>query len=349
MFQVFFLVDGNEEIGMGHLIRCRLLARKFRELGGFCTFLTSVTNISLLQALQTEGFGVKTLSSRQAKDPNSVLAKIGDQGSLTRMLVVDSHISDFYETDFQHSIRRGGLLLMMITFIHDYHFVADVVHNQNLLAFQHDYNIEPYTNLLLGPVYAILADAFQYFHEERRDIAPRVRTILVSFGGADRTNQTKKVVVALAAMKTAPPDLIIVGGPLYGDIDGLRALVSKESHLNTELYINTAEMPKLMARCDLAITSGGSTLWELACIGVPTLVISTSEPERKTGLLLEQRGICRYLGHHDQVSQKQIKHAVADYSNNREERREMVQNGKRLVDGLGIQRVMDYLMAALGG
>jgi UDP-2,4-diacetamido-2,4,6-trideoxy-beta-L-altropyranose hydrolase len=349
MMQVFFRVDANREIGTGHFMRCRLLARKLRGRGASATFLTNATHSSLLRELETEGFTVRRLAAQEAADPNAILAKIGDRRSPGSLLVIDSNLSSFYSTNSQQCIRRSGLRLMMITFRHDCHFVADIVHNQNLLALEHDYAVESYTTLLLGPRYVILADAFQHLGQEGRETPRHVETLLTSFGGADGTNQTKRVIVALAAMKAAPPHVIVVVGALYADIDGLGVFLSKETQLSTELHINTPQMPELMAKSDLAITSGGLTIWELACAGIPNVVISTSEHERQTGLLIDQRGLCCYLGHHDQISQEQIAHALAALLGDQERRREMALAGKRLVDGRGIQRVTDHMVAVLRG
>ena len=42
-----------------------------------------------------------------------------------------------------------------------------------------------------------------------------------------------------------------------------------------------ADMPAEMAWADLAVTSGGSTVWELARIGCPALVVETVPVERR--------------------------------------------------------------------
>lgn len=347
--QVFFRVDANENIGTGHLVRCRLLARELRTRGVHSTFLSAETHSSWLRALETEGFRLKKLSTREATNPDAVLATSSKVEDSNTLLVIDTGLPSFYKVDFQQHVRRNGLKLMMITFRHDCHFAADIVHNQNLLALDHEYSVEPYTKLLLGPRYAILADDFRRLAGKREAVSEQVRTLLISFGGTDRTNQSRKVATALAAMKEPPQRIIVVVGSLYADVDELEELLSQESNLNTELHINTMDMPNLMAQSDVAITSGGLTVWELACLGVPNVIISTSEPERATGLLLNQKQICYYLGHHNQVSEKQISNAIAMLADNQQQRRKMSWAGKQLVDGQGAQRVINHMIAVLRG
>lgn len=53
--RVFFRVDGNQEIGSGHFIRCRLLARALREAGAPASFVTSTPECMLVHELCGEG------------------------------------------------------------------------------------------------------------------------------------------------------------------------------------------------------------------------------------------------------------------------------------------------------
>lgn len=52
--------------------------------------------------------------------------------------------------------------------------------------------------------------------------------------------------------------------------------------------------------------SGGLTAWELACLGVPNVIVSTAEGERQTGLVLHGRGYVHYVGHYDEVSSVEL-------------------------------------------
>ena len=303
----------------------------------------------MLQELRADDLTVQTLVPQETANPDAILAEVSHLSNIATLLVVDSYIPNLYNADFQNQIRRSGMKLMMITIRNDTHFVADIVHNQNLLALKLDYSVESYTKLLLGPRYAIIDDSFMSLSRKRVNVSQRVDTILLSFGGSDRTNRVRKSIMALDKMKNAPQRIIVVVGSLYANLDDLKELITQESHLNVELHVNTSEMPALMAQSDLAITSGGLTVWELACIGVPNIIISTSEHERQSGLLLNESGVCYYLGHQDHVLHEQIICAVELLMSDEERRQAMALCSKRLVDGMGGQRVMNHIIEVLQG
>ena len=60
-----------------------------------------------------------------------------------------------------------------------------------------------------------------------------------------------------------------------------------------------------MLKADLAITSGGRTVLELASLGVPTIVICQNERETKRTFASRSNGIMN-LGHRDQVTDDEI-------------------------------------------
>jgi spore coat polysaccharide biosynthesis predicted glycosyltransferase SpsG len=158
---VFFKVDANDSIGTGHLFRCRLLARGLRRYGVNSIFLTFSTSPALLSELIFEGFEVKSLSTEESKDPEAILKYVKEYQNSESILVVDSDGPAFYTEDFQHEVRCSDTRLMMITFKHEHHYLADLIHNQSLVALRQEYPVEGYTKLLLGPRYAILADGGQ--------------------------------------------------------------------------------------------------------------------------------------------------------------------------------------------
>jgi spore coat polysaccharide biosynthesis predicted glycosyltransferase SpsG len=161
---------------------------------------------------------------------------------------------------------------------------------------------------------------------------------------ADKTNQTKRAITALTELEDVPQRIILVLGQLFNFIDEIENMI-KSSKLNIDLHINTKRMPALMAQSDLAITSGSLTVWELACLGVPNIIISTSERERENSLLLDRDELCYYIGHYNKVDVSDIAHATQTLIFDRNQRREMAIKFKDLVDGHGTQRVIQHILS----
>ncbi|MBA3564601.1 MAG: UDP-2,4-diacetamido-2,4,6-trideoxy-beta-L-altropyranose hydrolase [Gammaproteobacteria bacterium] len=343
----YFRVDANARIGSGHLARCRLLAGELMRHGIRCTFLIESTPESLRRSLEAEGHPVVRLPPERSVDAEYLAETFASDGF--PLLVVDSDAPEFYEANWQQSIRTRGIWLMMMTFRHDCHFSADLVLNQNLLALYQRYSTEPHAELLLGPRYAMLADEFRHLHDAPLRDRSKPRSLLVTFGGADRQNLTLRVMDALAQLEPPPERVMVIVGSLYARLPELRVLLSEIGHLNPELVIDTKRMPDLMSEADLAISSGGLTAWELACAGVPNVIVSSSERERQTAMLLHREGLACFVGHHDQVSRDDIGHAVRQLGSNPARLRALCAAGRRLVDGRGLDRVIAKVLRAVEG
>jgi spore coat polysaccharide biosynthesis predicted glycosyltransferase SpsG len=116
------------------------------------------------------------------------------------------------------------------------------------------------------------------------------------------------------------------------------------SRIQITLQRNVKNMPKLMAWADIAIAAGGSTSWELAFMGLPSLVITVAENQKTIAPELNRQGVIINLGLHQDLTE-QISFALQKLIGDRPKRQIMSKKGRELVDGMGGQRVIDAIMA----
>lgn len=62
-----------------------------------------------------------------------------------------------------------------------------------------------------------------------------------------------------------------------------------------------------MSECNFAITSGGMTAWELACLGRPNLIVSLTDAQRGFAKFFEENDYARHLGHWRQLESAELK------------------------------------------
>ena len=133
---------------------------------------------------------------------------------------------------------------------------------------------------------------------QSRTVATRARRLLVAFGGADPVGMTLRTTVALENLSPAlRRDLhvrIVVGAanPAWAALEG----AASKSSIKVTLEREVGDMSALMKWADLAVSSGGITIWELAKSGCPTLVIETSPAERLLARGLGRVGLFDPLG-----------------------------------------------------
>ncbi len=345
LVNVFFRVDANRQIGTGHLVRCQILASKLQQIGMKCTFLLHKTPTFYEDQLKQKGFEVIYLSVLTMKYAENLSQLIHNHSRYPHnLLLIDSDEEFYYTAEFQEKIRFARIKLMMITFKYRNPFYADIVHNQNLLALEHDYKVAPYTQTLFGTEYVILKEVYKTMSlTARKKINKSIKTILINFGGADRSNQTYKTLDAVYESGIDLERIVVVVGSLYISVEQLRELIRKHEGKNTSLHINTTRMPQFQLMADLAITSGGLTAWELACLKSPNFVIPTSTREVKSGELMHKKKLVYYIGKGYDVTKEQIAHELNFIVEDHANRALMAHRFYELVAADGCDRVAEAI------
>jgi spore coat polysaccharide biosynthesis predicted glycosyltransferase SpsG len=94
-----------------------------------------------------------------------------------------------------------------------------------------------------------------------------------------------------------------------------------------------------MARADLAITGGGSTVYESAYLGLPSILLELADNQAAVCRAMDAAGTARFAGRASQLNAIALGQMVARLLSNPDERRAMSQAGQSLVDGQGAERV----------
>jgi spore coat polysaccharide biosynthesis predicted glycosyltransferase SpsG len=165
---------------------------------------------------------------------------------------------------------------------------------------------------------------------------------LVTLGGADPDNVTLKVIQALQEATVEELEAVVVVGGSNPHYKKLLAAVEKPE-VSIELRKNVTNMPELMAWADVAIAAGGSTTWELAFMGLPSLLIVLAENQKAICQKLGKMGITLSLGEYRQQSLNNLTRSIWGLLPALEQRQQMSKKGRTLVDSLGSQRVVQLM------
>ena len=149
-------VDGDAEIGTGHVMRCLALAQAWRRRGGETVFVCALVPEALEQRLSTSGFEVRRhqFAPGSAEDANHVVALIDEYR-------VSAVACDGYPfgLGFQEIVHSAGIPFLVIAdYAIDEPFACDYLLNQNLAASRSDYPaLTDSTIALTGPTYSLFA------------------------------------------------------------------------------------------------------------------------------------------------------------------------------------------------
>lgn len=322
-------------------MRCLALAQAWQDAGGQATFAMASELIAITAHLEAEGMHVVGFDVRagRADDSRKAVRLAHELGA--PWVVLDGY---HFTSDYQREVKESGLDLLFIDDNGDGdHYYADIILNQNLHAHENLYvNREPYTRLLLNTRYVLLRHEFLKWHEWKREIQDVARKVLVTVGGGDPDNLTLKVVQALQQVNLDGLETVAVVGASnsrYQEIQGW----ARASRFPIRLESNARNMAELIAWADVAVSGGGSTCWEFAFMGLPSITMILADNQEPISEQLEAKGAAVNLGRLKEINLSIIARALERLMTDTAERSAMSRNGKELVDGKGAARVIQHL------
>jgi UDP-2,4-diacetamido-2,4,6-trideoxy-beta-L-altropyranose hydrolase len=339
--------DATSAGGTGHMMRSLALAQAWIDRGGQARWLVVDAPATLVELIERESIEVVRPSVAPAGPEDAAILRDTLAEDDSAMAVVDG---EAFGTPYLAALGAAAPRVLVIDDMADRSaYPVGFVLNQNAHADRAAYPADADCRFLLGTRYVLLRREFAVAPPERT--TPRVaRHLLVTFGGADPTRMTARTIGALRrlpeALRGAIRVQVIVGAanPEAARIEaaasdpdlGFRAVVER----------SVTDMPARMAWADLAVTSGGSTVWELARTGCPALVVETVPAERRLVSGLLRLGLFGSLGAGAGLDERTMADEIAAKAEDVAWRASMTALGIRLIDGAGARRVV---VALAGG
>ena len=253
--KVAIVVDGNNDIGLGHIFRMMELADAFYTKPVF--FYNKNKTIMGI-------FGDTTYSLNAYTNTTDLLDQLED-GEF------DLIINDILDTDKEYisSLKKIRTLPNVVNFedMGDGAEEADLVINAL-------YGKKPVRhNAYAGAKYYIAPKLFSLY--EPIMIKKRIENVFICFGGADPSGYTELVLNAVKDPRYREISFHFVLGRAK---ENYLELMKQECN-NIHFYYDVSNIPELMSKCDVAITSRGRTCFELAYLGIPVLTMAQNDRE----------------------------------------------------------------------
>jgi UDP-2,4-diacetamido-2,4,6-trideoxy-beta-L-altropyranose hydrolase len=288
-------VDSSVRTGSGHLMRCLTLATELRERGAQVRFVSREQPGHLIERIEGAGYVVHRLPARQAawsEDARETLQALGEGCD---WLVVDHYGLD---AGWEKLVRPVAQRLLVIDDLADRPHQADLLLDQNYLgasgADRYANRVPQDCRRLLGPRYSLLQPIYR---QMRRVLPPRrgaVRRIMVFFGAHDATRSMVSVLQALGRPEFAQIAIDAIPG---SDPETLAAASAMARGLpQITVHERLPSLAGLIARADLAIGAGGTTTWECACLGLPTIIATIADNQVEIAKTLAADGCALLLG-----------------------------------------------------
>jgi len=324
-----FLLDADARIGIGHLMRCITIANEIEKRGFHCHFLCRALTSSLQRLILDQGH--KSYIVRNKKSIHALLAQLNPE-----CIVIDNYKLD---EKFERTVRCFSKQILVIDDLANRSHFCDVLLDQGPLRTTDDYRpiINLDCQLLLGVNYALIRPEFRNL---RKSDTSSWKKGLISFGGADPNNITLKILQALdLGLRMKDAEWTVVAGTASPHLQSLEEFISK-SQLNITLLEQSNEIATLLATSDFAIGAAGGMAWERSCIGIPTLTLPIAD-NQKYGIEVIKHF---RLGETLEIADLTPTVLLKALKRLRKNSSVYLRRNQAMVDGLGVMRLMKYIL-----
>ncbi|MBD5456666.1 MAG: UDP-2,4-diacetamido-2,4,6-trideoxy-beta-L-altropyranose hydrolase [Lachnospiraceae bacterium] len=344
---VYFRTDGNSSIATGHLIRCLSIAQACHDLGlDVCFLVSDHESKNLLEAFLpdiSEKPDIQVLKTAAyndlEKELTEVTALISDANVIYKKVIffLDSYFVTEKYLNTIRSLTKTAYLddLQLFDYPADLVINYDVIPDDLLPAYRKAYTAAG--KRLLGASYTPLR---KQFHGKEYFVRRKASNVLVTTGGSDPFHFCLRLIEAFHEKL----QLHIVIGKLNEDREALYCLAASLPFIT--LHENVSDMASLMAKCDLAVSAAGTTLYELCAVGVPAVSFTMADNQITAAKAFADTGTIPYAGDLRDSFDTVLSTAIdflACMSENKDKRKSAHENMHRLVDGKGAMRIAEEL------
>ncbi|KGK98390.1 hypothetical protein LI82_11845 [Methanococcoides methylutens] len=306
--KIVFRVDGDSEIGLGHVYRTITLASRL-----------AFKNEVLFLMDENKRAGVEKVSSSNF----TIVTFDNDENLFEKLEQInpDIIINDILDTntDYVTKLKSMGHFVVNFEDLGEGSEHANIVINS---LYEHSY---PPENHYFGHKYVCLRDEFYLVPTKKTNES--VQNIMITFGGTDPSNLTLRTLKSIKSLNFKDVGVTVIMGLGYGPKEELYAYV--DQLLKEGFHITVKENVNMMAKeifnTDIVLTSNGRTIYEITSIGTPFISISQNERESRHLFVHYLKGIM-YLGMEYAVSEADIASAIKELIENYDLRKKINEN-----------------------
>lgn len=340
---ILFVCDAGPSVGGGHVMRSLTLAAALSERGARCTFLADAFTDGLLDRYDRVGCARVAAADHR---PNTLIAAAEKLG-------FDGVVIDHFAWGVGQDRALDGVAPVRVAVDDETMRVRDVDvwidcnlgRLENELICWGDRADLP-TWLLLGPDYAPVRPEFVEAREGAlaRKSGGGLKRVLVSLGLTDVSAITARVVRTIRPhLGDIQLDIVLAEGtPSRRPI---RQLMAMDPRL--VLHTDVRDMAGLMASVDLCIGAGGSSTWERACLGLPTVTIVLAPNQEPGTTAVAAAGATLRLIDCDPDFEEKLERTFIAMRDEPQRRADLSARAAALCDGQGADRSATAILRRL--
>jgi len=340
--KIIFRVDGNQEIGLGHIVRCKSIAENIlkKDKNAEVIFISKLDSYSN-SILKNKDIQVINLFGNESEEKN--ILKYVDQ-TKGDVLFIDNIYN--YDPEFLIKLRKK-IQVILFHYFRPACFYADKyilpsAHTSDAILKNKLWDKSD-VKFFYGPDYLIINRDIKEIKRNRiknKKNTNRLK-LVVTTGGSDPKGVLLKVTEWLSNSNLKNVSVCILKGQVFMHNEALDELLKE---LPSFIKI-TAYDQKELIDADIAICTFGVSTYELMYLGIPVISIGHASPNAKGSYLLQKRyNSLINLGLIDELNKDKFISNLNVVLNAPEIRSNLSRQAAKIIDGRGLDRVTDLIL-----
>lgn len=268
MIKHFYIrADGNTQIGTGHIMRCISIANKIRQYNGEVTFIVADKYSEAI--VLDYGYNAICMNTQWNDLDKEIphIISIIKKYNIKTILIDHYYVTNFYLTQLKKRVELSYLddlnqFIYPVNHLINYNFYAEDLNYMERYRLNNEM-----TDFYLGTKYVPLRSEFE---KMKTRTYKGIKKILLSSGGTDNYNIIGRILKTfLEDPKLKQYEYYCIIGRFNNNYEKL--CESYENYDNIHLLRNVKKMSEYMMLCDICITAGGTTTYELCACGIPSI------------------------------------------------------------------------------
>lgn len=321
---IVFVISAGSKYGMGHLMRCAVVARECIRRGmtvGFIMRGDTSANIVLNKE-------VPSVAVIDWNDDNIGKCKAG-------MMIFDTKLD--INREIENATKKGSKVVVIDRLLPD----TDSVNLFILPTVYADIPEKLSDRVLSGPEYVIISEVFTGC-DKTRYLSEDKNTVMIALGGSDPLNSTSKVMDACYQFKDMNEDIKVkvIIGPANSRAEYIKGKAVQYG-MDFVLYPDQKTYRNCLLQALFVIAGFGISVYEIAYLKIPCLYVTHFREDCDNAKKLERLGLGMLLGYGPDISVADINKSCMSAFSNRDFLRKGIQG---IVDGKGVERIVDKLI-----
>lgn len=355
--RIIIRADGNREIALGHIMRCLSIADVMKTKAEV-VFVTAGRETEEL--IRSRGFRNAVLGT-DYRDMESELPAL--EAFLAeypaQLILADSY---FVTGNYMEALGKLaktayiddlGRPVYPVTTLVNYNIYAPALPYE---TWYREAGLPLPAEILTGCQYAPLREEFRKRRRSGQEPYGKeetVKDVLITTGGGDMANAAVSLCRRLLAeMQTGAHEGIryhVICGPFAESREVLREIAAARPQFI--LHENVTNMSELMAKCDIAVSAAGSTMYELCSMRLPAVCFYFAENQRRMAECFDRTTEIKNAGNITEDREGVLKCLLERLSGLERDAalRERIRGQMaELTDGCGAVRLAEKLLACAG-